>query len=99
MLDPSFQILAGRVTPSHAFVRIESIGRDVNIFGMDVVHDQLIHADRHGAVVIDRTAAAQLPHAIEVVLGREKLILDAAAKPDFCVADIRAAMAAGDDVH
>lgn len=99
MLDPSFPILAGRVTPSHAFVRIESIGGDVNLFGMDVGHDQLIHADKHGAVVIDRDAATRLPHAIEVVLAREKLILDAAAKPGFSVADIRAAMAAGDDIH
>lgn len=99
MLDPAFQILAGRVTPSHAFVRIESIGGDVDIFGMSVGHDQLIHADRHGAVVIERDAAARLPHAIAVVLGREKLILDAAGRPGFSVADIRAAMAAGDDIH
>lgn len=99
MLDTGFQILAGRVTPSHAFVRIESIGGDVNVFGLDVGHDQLIHADRHGAVVIDRNAAAKLPRAIEVVLGREKLILDAAARPGFSVADLRAAMAAGDDIH
>lgn len=98
-LDTSFQILAGRVTPSHAFVRIESIGGDVNIFGMDVGHDQLIHADRHGAVVIDRIAAARLPRAIDVVLGRERLILNATAKTGFCVADIRAALAAGDDIH
>jgi len=99
MLDPNFPILAGRVTPSHAFVRIESIGGDVEIFGMSVGHDQLIHADRHGAVVIDGDAAARLPRAIEIVLRREKLILDAAAKPGFSAADIRAAMAAGDDIH
>ena len=99
MLDPSFPILAGRVTPSHAFARIESVGGDLDIFGMSVGHDQLIHADKHGAVVIDRNAAAKLPRAIEVVLGREKLILDSAAKPGFSVADIRAAMAAGDDIH
>lgn len=99
VLDPDFPILAAKVTPSHAFVRIESIGGDVNILGMDVANDDLIHADRHGAVVIERAAAARLPHAIEVIVAREKLILDAAAQPGFSVADIRRAMAEGDDIH
>ena len=99
VLAPDFPIVAGCVTPSHAFVRIEAIGGDVDILGMQVTDGDLIHADRHGAARIDRAAAARLPHAIEVIIAREKLILDAATRPGFGVADIRAAMAAGDDIH
>lgn len=99
MLDPDFPIIAGCVTPSHAFVRIESIGGDVDVLGMQVANGDLIHADRHGAVRIARDAAARLPHAIEVIAAREKLILDAAALPGFGVAAIRQAMANGDDIH
>lgn len=99
MLDPGFPIIGGCVTPSHAFVRIESIGGDVDIFGMQVADGDLIHADRHGAVRIDREAASRLPHAIEVITSREKLILDAAAQPGFGVDAIRRAMADGDDIH
>lgn len=99
VLAPDFPIIAGCITPSHAFVRIESIGGDVDIFGMQVVDGDLIHADRHGAVRIDRNAAAKLPRAIDVITAREKLILDAAARPGFDVAAIRDAMADGDDIH
>lgn len=99
VLDPDFPIIAGCVTPSHAFVRIESVGTDVDILGMQVADGDLIHADRHGAVRIDRLAAAKLHHAIDVIIAREKLILDAAAQPGFGVDAIRRAMADGDDIH
>lgn len=99
VLAADFPILAAMVTPSHAFVRIESVGGDVDVLGMAVAHDDLIHADRHGAVVIPRAVAADMPRAIEVIVAREQLILDAARRPGFGVADIRAAMAAGDDIH
>ena len=81
VLDPAFPILAGCVTPSHAFVRIESIGGDVDVLGMQVADGDLIHADRHGAVRIARDAAAKLPRAIEVIVAREKLLLDEVGKP------------------
>ena len=99
MISPAFQILAGMVTPSHAFVRIESIGEPVSVLGMDVSHDDLLHADRHGAVVIPREALPRLAHAIDVVTGREKLLLDAIRAPGFGLDAIRAALAAGDDIH
>ena len=99
VLADDFPILAGCVTPSHAFVRIESVGGDVDVLGMQASDGDLIHADRHGAVRIDREAAPRLPRAIEVLVAREKLILDAARLPGFGVAAIRQAMADGDDIH
>ena len=99
VLSTAFQILAGKVTPSHAFVRIESIRTRVDIFGMEVTPGDLIPADRHGAVVVPIEAAPRLPAAIGTVIKREKLILDAAARPGFSVADIRKALSEGDDIH
>lgn len=99
VLAPDFPIFAGCVTPSHAFVRIESIGGHVDVLGMQVANGDLIHAERHGAVRIDREAAAKLPHAIDVIVAREKLILNAAGSPGFGIAAIRQAMADGDDIH
>lgn len=99
VLAPDFPILAAMVTPSHAFVHLEAIRCDVNVLGLDVAHDDLIHADRHGAIVVPRAAYAALPRAIEVIVAREALILEAATRPGFDAAAIRAAMAAGDDLH
>jgi len=64
-------------------VRIEETGIPVNIFGMNVQHNDLIHADRHGSVVIPAELAEELPNAIELMLRREKVILDECKREDF----------------
>ncbi len=98
-IAPGFQLLGGKISPSHAFVHIVEVGVEVNIFGLKVRHNDLIHADRHGAVVIPAGAALKLPHAIEVMVKREKLILEAARQPGFSVEAIRKAMEEGDEIH
>jgi len=98
-IAPGFQMLGGKLGPSHAFVHIVDFGNEVNVFGLTVCHQDIIHADKHGAVVIPYAAVPKLAHAIEVMAQREKLILDAARQPGFGVEDIRRAMAAGDDIH
>src|ERR1700740_1085456 len=58
-----FPMLAGSIAPSHAYVHIVEFGLSVNVHGMQLQSGDLIHADRHGAVVvpvenIDEMAAA-----------------------------------------
>ena len=71
----------------------------VDIFGMTVIHGDLIHADRHGAVVIPHDLAARLPAAIKLLARKEKVILDAARKKNFGIEVLRKAFAASDDIH
>lgn len=94
-----FHLIGGEVGPSHAHVHVVETGVPVNIFGMAVRHGDLVHADRHGAVVIPIAAAEKLPAAIEKIARREKLIIDAARRPGFSVEELRKAMAAGEDIH
>ena len=47
-----FQMFAGSIAPSHAFVHVVDFGGNVNIHGMAVQSGDLIHADQHGAVVV-----------------------------------------------
>ena len=56
---PEFQVLCGKVTPSHAWVHAIAFGGTVDVFGMVVRSDDLIHADRHGAVVIPHEVARE----------------------------------------
>lgn len=98
-IDPGFQILAGAISPSHAFVRIEAYDCPVEVFGLTVRPDDLLHADRHGAVIIDPQIAAELPRAIDLVTRKEAPILRAARSPGFTVEKLIEAWGEAEDVH
>ena len=51
-IPPGFQMLAGSIAPSHAYVHVVDYGIDVSVHGMKVKSGDLIHADQHGAVVV-----------------------------------------------
>ena len=51
----------------------------------------LVHADRHGAVVVPADAVAALPEAVDLLMRREALILEAARDPACTVDRIKEA--------
>lgn len=99
MLAPGFQIIGGRVGPSHAHIHMVQMNCDVNIFGMLARHDDVIHADFHGAVVIPAEAVKKLPAAIDLVSRREKVILDMAKQPGFNSAMLCDALKRSGEIH
>jgi regulator of RNase E activity RraA len=98
-IDPSFPILAGSVSPSHAFVHVTGFDEPVTVFGLRVHPGDLVHADRHGAVVIDPAFLPDLPRAIDTVARKEAPILKAARSPGFDVETLLRAWGEADDVH
>lgn len=99
MLAEDFQILAGSVSPSHGFAQIVGIAVPVKIHGL-VIHDgDLLHADAHGAVVIEHEMLEALPRAIEVITARERPLIEASKRPGFSVDHLRAAMREAEDIH
>ena len=94
-----FQLLAGKVGPSHAHGHIVSFGVQVNIFGMTTQHNDLIHADRHGAVVIPHAVAQRIPAAVDLLIRRESVILEAARSPSFNIEVLKKAMADSSEIH
>lgn len=99
MLAPGFQIVGGRIGPSHAHVHLVDFGRPVNVFGMNVAHDDVVHADFHGAVVIPAEAVRKLPDAIALSMRRERVILDLCESPDFSPAKLREAVKRAGEIH
>jgi regulator of RNase E activity RraA len=94
-----FQIIGGRVGPSHAHIHVVDFGGPVNVFGMQAAHDDVIHADVHGAVVIPADCVKRLPAKIELVARREKIILALCASPEFSVEALRKALAVAREIH
>ncbi|MCX7933279.1 MAG: RraA family protein [Rhodovarius sp.] len=97
-LAPGFQIL-GIVNPSHAYVHVVDWAQPVTVHGMAVAHDEVVHADRHGAVVIPHECVTKLPAAIDLLARREAVILSMARAPGFDIEKLKAALAEADEIH
>jgi regulator of RNase E activity RraA len=96
---PGFQALAGSIGPSHAYVHADNFGGEVRVAGMTVRSGDLVHADRHGAVVIPLDVAAKLPDAAELCGRRETPILEIARSPSFSLEKLKAALARSAEIH
>ena len=76
VIKKNFQILAGEIRPGHGYIQVHKINCAVKIFNMKVLPNDLIHADRHGAVVIKRKNLQKLPEAINKLIAKENIVLN-----------------------
>ncbi|PZW49102.1 regulator of RNase E activity RraA [Humitalea rosea] len=98
MLAPEFQIL-GIINPSHAHVHVVARKLEVTVHGMAVTHDAVVHADRHGAVVIPDEAVTKLLATIDLLTRKEAVILDLCKAGKLNIASLREAFSKMDDIH
>lgn len=82
-LPEGFPVIAGSIGPSHGFVHVKEIATPVTVFGLQIRDGDLVHADRHGALVIPPAVLPYLEGAIRKLLETEKLVLDPARKEGF----------------
>jgi regulator of RNase E activity RraA len=90
-IAPGFQMLAGSLSPSHAYVHVVEYGVPVTIHGMAVKSGDLIHADRHGAIVVPLNTIDGMKAAADKLAATEAKII-AAAKSGKGVEAIKAAI-------
>jgi regulator of RNase E activity RraA len=93
-LPQGFPVIAGSIGPSHGFVHVRTIGQPVRVMGLEVREGDLIHADRHGAVVVPPDVIPAIAAAIAKLQATERLVLDPARQPGFDFAAFEAAWAA-----
>ena len=93
VIDDGFPVLAGSIGVSHGFVHVVEIGRPVNIFGLTVKQGELIHGDRHGALVIPNDVIPHLKAAINTVVFNEAIVLEPARQKGFNIDKLEAAWA------
>jgi len=90
-----FHLLAGMPGPSHAWIRVEEFACPVTVHGMTVEPGDLIHADRHGAVVIPIPVAEQVPEAAAEIARGEQRLIKASQQAGFSAATLRELLAGG----
>jgi regulator of RNase E activity RraA len=77
-----FHFFASGVQVSHGYAHLEDFNQPVKVFGMDVFPGDLIHADKHGAVVIPHEIAREVAQAARRVDLSEKPMLAACKLAD-----------------
>ena len=78
MIAPGFQMLAGSLSPSHAYRPCGGFRHPVTVHGMEVNSGDLIHADQHGAVVVPLDIIDTMKAALDELTAREAQIIKAA---------------------
>ena len=74
-LPAGFSLLGGNVCPGSGFAHLVEFDTPVSVFGLPVSPGDLVHADRHGCLVIPAGLVDALPAAIARVAQREQTLL------------------------
>lgn len=94
-----FSALVGSIGPSHAYTQVLEYSTEVYIYGMKANDSDIIHFDKHGAVIVPKEAVKQLPGIIEKQMNKEAVILEAARSPDFNFNKLLSAMKDAEEIH
>ncbi len=82
-LPEGFPVVAGAVGPSHMFMHVRGYDEPVTVMGLTVAPGEVIHADRHGALVIPTEVLPGLADGIAKLIQTEQIVLNAAREPGF----------------
>jgi regulator of RNase E activity RraA len=94
-----FNLIGGKVGPSHAYVHLVDIDCLVTVHGLTVSTNDIVHMDQHGAVMIPADAVKKIPAAIDLISRREQVIIEAAQADDFDIEKLKSAIGQTADIH
>ena len=75
-----FQVFAGRIAISRAYVHIVRFGGPVEVGGLRIQPGDLIHGDRHGILTVPQDLAAELPAIATKILEEQEQIISMSRK-------------------
>ncbi len=92
LMPEGFQALAAAVKPSRGWLHWVRIGGTVNLAGMEVADDDVLHADASGAVVVPSELVREVPGSAARLRAQDAELLAACRRPGVEFADIKAAL-------
>jgi regulator of RNase E activity RraA len=87
-----FQVFAGRLAISRAYVHIVAFGGSVEVGGLKIQPGDLIHGDRHGIITIPQDMAIKLPAVASKIMEKKQLVIDLSKKPGATVQELDQAL-------
>ncbi len=88
-----FQLFAGNISVSHAYVHIVEFGTPVEIGGIKIQSGDLVHGDLHGVQTIPSNIAGKIPAAAAEIIAHEQDLIALCQSKDFSVEKLRDAIA------
>jgi regulator of RNase E activity RraA len=87
-----FQLFAGSISVSHAYVHIIEFGTPVEIAGLKIQSGDLLHGDLHGVQSVPLDIAGQIAPVAERIRTREQELTALCHSKDFSIERLRAAV-------
>ena len=76
-----FQVFAGRLAISRAYVHVVEYGGPVEVGGLTIQPGDLLHGDRHGIINVPQDLATELPAVASRIMEKKQLVIDLSKKP------------------
>ncbi len=84
-----FHFFAAGVCVSHAYVHLVDFGTPVKVGGIRVHPGDLLHADKHGVLIVPKEIADRIPEAAAQVAEREQRLIAHCKSPDFSLEELK----------
>ena len=84
-----FHFFASQVIVSHAYVHLVDFGIPVKIGGVVVHPGDLIHADKHGVLMVPKEVVPELPEAVRKIEAKERRIIDHCQSKEFSIEKLK----------
>jgi 4-hydroxy-4-methyl-2-oxoglutarate aldolase len=87
-----FQVFAGGICVSHAYVHIVEFGTPVEIGGLKISSADLLHGDLHGVQNIPPGLAERIPAVADQIAAKERALIELCRSKEFSLDKLRAAV-------
>lgn len=75
-----FQVFAGRLAISRAYVHIVEFGGPVEVGGLRIQPGDLIHGDRHGIINVPKDLAPRIPAVAKIIAEKKQQVIELSRK-------------------
>jgi len=87
-----FQVFAGRLAISRAYIHIVEFGGQVEVGGLKIQPGDLIHGDRHGIIQIPHELATKLPAVARTIAKKKQQVIELSGKPGITFEELGQAL-------
>ena len=98
-----FHLFAGGVSVAHAYNHVVDFGTKVRVGGLTISPGDIIHADKHGVLLVPADVAHRVPEAAALISDRERDVIELTRSKGFDLDELRARVQrmrdAGADFH